>query len=226
MWKVKIALYLVTIAISLIVRIAIQKDKAHSKIFTGLFLLGVATTIVFLVIQLFTWYLFTIPEILFFALPIVAIFTIENDWRRYTELPAIVCLMLTVISFLICFVIHEKNIKYSDVPEVETKTYTIVYDSEKISENQIYFKGTNEDKTQYYYHYLDGEEIITLTVDSEAMKKVIIKDKEKPYLEEITSTFYKINYNNKPATVSTQYEPKVEKTYKLYVSKEAIEELV
>lgn len=226
MYKLKIALYLVTVITFLIVRIAIKKDKAHSKIYTGIFLAGVLSTSVFLIIQLFTWHLFTIPEILFFALPIVGIFTIENDWTRYTELPAIICLMLTVISFFICFGVYEKNIKYSDEPEVETKTYTIVYDSEKISENQIYFQGTNEDKTQYYYHYLDGEEIITLTVDAEAMEKVIIKDKEKPYLEEITNTYYKINYNNKPATVSTQDEPKVEKTYKLYVSNEVLEELL
>ena len=225
MYKLKIALYLVMLVTFLIVRIAIQKDKAHSKIYTGIFLVGALSTIVFLIIQLFTWDLFTIPEILFFAMPIVVIFTFDI-YATASEIPTIVIMVLTIVSFCISIIVYTDNIEYSDIPEVENKTYTIIYDSEKISEENIYFQGTNEDKTQYYYHYLDGEEIVTLTVDAENMEKIIIDHKEKPYLEEITSTFYEMNYNNKPATVYEQGEPKVEKTYKLYVSKEALEELL
>ena len=229
MYKVKIALYFVTIAIFLIVRIAIQKDKAHSKIYTGLFLLGVATTIVFVGIQLFTWDDCTISEILFFATPTVAIFSLEYD-KHYVEFenvkPTIICIIATVISFALPLIIYSTNIEYSDIPEIETKTYSITCDSEKISENQIYFQGTNEDKTQYYYHYIEGEELLTLTVDTEDMEKVVINHKEKPYLEKITSKIYLMDYNTDPATVFMEEKTKEEIKYKLYVPKGALEELL
>lgn len=229
MYKVKIALYLITVIIFLIVRIAIKKDKAHSKIFTGLFLLGVATTIVFLVIQLFTWDCCTIAEILFFATPIVAMFSLEYD-KYFVEFenvkPTIICIIATVISFALPLIIYSTNIEYSDTPEIETKTYTITCDSEKISENQIYFQGTNEDKTQYYYHYLNGEEIITLTIDAEDMEKVVINHKEKPYLEKITSKIYLMDYNNDPATVFMEEKTKEEIKYKLYIPKGTFEEFL
>lgn len=229
MYKLKIALYLITVLTFLIVRIAIQKDKAHSKIFTGVFLVGVALTIVFVGIQLFTWDCCTIPEMLFFAIPIVAMYTLEYDkrWHDFENAkPTIRCIIATVVSFVIALIVYDCNIKFSDTPEVENKTYTIVYDSEKISENNIYFQGTNEDKTKYYYHYLNGEDVITLTVDAENMEKIIINHKEKPYLEETIETTYKMNYNYDPATIYTLEEPKVEIKYKLYIPKEALEELL
>lgn len=229
MYKLKIALYLITVLTFLIVRIAIKKDKAHSKIYTGIFLFGVALTIVFFIVQLFTWDDCTIAEILFFSTPIVAMFSLEYDkyWEEFENVkPTIICIIATVISFALPMIIYSANIEYSDTPEIETKTYSITCDSEKISENQIYFQGTNEDKTQYYYHYIKGEEILTLTVDAEDMEKVVINHNEKPYLEKITSKIYLMDYNTDPATVFMEEKTKEEIKYKLYVPKGALEELL
>lgn len=226
MYKVKIALYFVTIAIFLIVRIAIQKDKAHSKIYTGLFLLGVATTIVFVGIQLFTWDDCTISEILFFATPTVAIFSLEYD-KHYVELenvkPTIICIIATVISFLIAILVYFGNFEVCETPEIETTSYVVVYDNQNITENQLYFKGTNDDETQYYYYYLEEDEILPLTIEADSIEKVITDKNEKPYLEKIVTTTYQMNHNNKPATKEIY---KKETTYKLYVPQGTLNHLL
>lgn len=217
MYKLKIALYLVMLVTFIIVRIAIQKDKAKSKIYTGVFLLGALSTIVFLIIQLFTLDVWTISEILFFALPIVAIFTCEYDrfFCEFTEtMPTIVTAIATIVFFFMGIVAFFGNFEICETPEIEKTSYVVVYDDQNIKKNQLYFKGTSEDKTQYYYYYLEKDEILPLTIEADLIEKVIVDKDEKPYLEKIVTTTYQMNHNNKPATKEVF---KKETTYKLYV---------
>jgi hypothetical protein len=198
----------------------------RTKVSNAFFKLTILTAILFVVLLIMNWDIFSITKALcLVSLYVYLIYKRDNK----TCVPFWLCALLTIIAFIVSSRIYASNIVESKVPDITKETYPILILKDNATINEVEEYGTfwhieysnDEDSVyQYYYQTPDGNTLeASIPADESISRIYFIGDDEEPYVEVITETLYSINYNTKE---QTRYNTETDEKYNIYIPEKDI----
>lgn len=202
-------------------------SNERSKLNIALNIIGVLLVFAFGVVQITThWTVFAIPKILLLIAIciIVTSYFLSDEENEFYD-----CISRQIIVIIFSYIIggigYLCNIQKCENPDISVEKVELVNAKDNLSVKGSFSILGGEVHGEFVYAYYTKNEkgnFVLNMIPAENTEISYLSEREQPYLEMTTKTYYSLNTNHNPATKCQEHE---KTSYVLYVPEGSIQEI-